>query len=106
MCDTLLKLMRRFVKPQMTEKKYGAELVSVQCTDTKLQLVDKELIIGDATQKALATLQSDKQKHAMFGIRAFFSTTTLYLQQKLPLSNDSLKTAWMFKSNRETESLQ
>ena len=55
MCDTLLKLMR-FMKPQTTEKKYGAELVSIQCTDTILQLVDKELIIGDATRKALATL--------------------------------------------------
>ena len=27
MCDTLLKLMRRFMKPQTTEKKYGVELV-------------------------------------------------------------------------------
>ena len=80
MCDTLLELMRRFMKPQTTEKKHGAELISIQCTDTKPQLVDKELIIGDATQKALATLQSDKQKHAMLGIRTFFSTTTSYLQ--------------------------
>ena len=49
MCDTLLKLMRKFMKLQTTEKKCGAELVSIQCTDTKLQLVDKELIFGDAT---------------------------------------------------------
>ena len=55
MCDTLLKLMRRFMKPQTTEKKYGTELVSIQCTDTKLQLVDEELIIRDATQKVLVT---------------------------------------------------
>ena len=82
--------MTRFMKPQTTEKKYGAELVSIQCTDTKLQLVDKELIIGDTTQKALATIQSDKQKYAMLGIKAFFSTTS-YLQQKLPLSNDLLR---------------
>ena len=67
------------MKPQTTVKKYGAELVSIQFTDTKLQLVDKELIIGDATQKALATLQSDKQKHALLGMRAFFGTTTSYL---------------------------
>ena len=33
MCDTLLKLMRRFMKPQITEKMYGAELVSIHCTD-------------------------------------------------------------------------
>ena len=65
MCDTLLKLQRRFMKPQTIEKKYGAELVSIQCTDIKLQLVDKELIIGDATRKALATLQSDKNMQCL-----------------------------------------
>ena len=91
MCDTLLKLMRRFMKLQTTEKKYGAELVSIQCTDTKIQLVDKELIIGDATQKALATLQSGRQKHAKLGIREFFSITTSCLQQKLPLNNELLR---------------
>ena len=87
MCDTLLKLMMRFMKPQTTEKKYGAELVSIQCTDTKLQLVDKELINGDATQKALAALQSDKQIHAMIGIRAFLTTTTSYLSVMIYLDS-------------------
>ena len=48
-CDILLKLMKRYMKLQTIEKKYEAELVSIQYTDTKLQLVDKELIIGDAT---------------------------------------------------------
>ena len=53
------------MKLQITEKKYGAELVSIQCTDAKLQLVDKELIIGDATQKALATLQTNKNMQCL-----------------------------------------
>ena len=86
------------MKPQTTENKYGAELVSIQCTDTKLQLVDKELIIGDATRKALATPQSDKQNHAMLGIRAFFSTTTSYLQQEVKSNKERRSTVTSVQS--------
>ena len=49
LCDILLKLMRRFLKLQAAEKKYGAELASIECTNTKLQLADKEMVIGDGT---------------------------------------------------------
>ena len=90
LCDILLKLMRRFSKPQTTEKKYGAELASIECTNTKLQLADKEMVIGDGTWKALNVLQAEKQKRSMLGMRSFFSTATSYLQQKLPLSNELL----------------
>ena len=38
LCDILLKLMRRCLKPQATEKKYEAELASIECANTKLQL--------------------------------------------------------------------
>ena len=83
--------MRRFLKPQATEKKYGAELASIECTNTKLQLADKEMVIGDGTWKALSALQAEKQKRSMLGMRSFFSTATSYLQQKLPLSNELLR---------------
>ena len=90
LCDILLKLMR-FLKPQATEKKYGAELASIECTNTKLQLADKETVIGDGTWKALNALQAEKQKRSMLGMRSFFGTATSYLQQKLPLSNELLR---------------
>ena len=48
------------MKPQATEKKYGAELASIECTNTKLQLADKEMVIGDDTWKALNALQGRK----------------------------------------------
>ena len=83
LCDILLKLMRRLLKPQATEKKYEAELASIECTNTKLQLADKEMVIGDGTWEAL--------KSSMLGMRSFFSTATSYLQQKLPLSNELLR---------------
>ena len=55
----------RFLKPQATEKKYGAELASVECTNTKLQMADKEMVIGHGTWKALSALQAEKQKRSM-----------------------------------------
>ena len=88
--DILLKLMRRFLKPQATEKKYGTELASIECTNTKLQLADKEMVIGDGTWKALNALQAEKEKRSMLGMRSLFSTATSYLQQKLPLSSELL----------------
>lgn len=54
MCITLLKVMRRFLKPTALEGKYGAALSSVSCEDVKLQLTLNELVIGDQTRKALA----------------------------------------------------
>ena len=90
-CDILLKLMRRFLKPQATEEKYGAEDASIECTNTKLQLADKEMVIGDGPWKTLNALQAEKQKRSMLGMRLFFSTATSYLQQKLPLSNELLR---------------
>ena len=90
-CDILLKLMRRFLKPQATEKKYGAELASIECTNTKLQLANKEMVNGDGTWKALSALQTEKQKRSMLGMRSFFSSATSYLQQKLPLSTELLR---------------
>ena len=67
LCDILLKLMRKFLKPQATEKEYGAELASIECTNSKLQLDDKEMVIGDGTWKALYALQVEKQKRSMLG---------------------------------------
>ena len=83
--------MRRFLKPQTTEKKYGTELPSIECTNMKLQLADKEMVIGDDTWKALNVLQAEKQKKSMLGMRSFFSIATSYLQQKLPQSNELLR---------------
>ena len=45
LCDILLKPMRRFMKEQAIEKKYGHDLVSVECKDVKLQLQDRDLVI-------------------------------------------------------------
>ena len=83
--------LKRFLKPQATEKKYGAEFASIECTNIKHQLADKEMVIGDGTWKALNALQVEKQKRSMLGLRSFFSTATSYLQQKLPLSNELLR---------------
>lgn len=66
MLQTLLKVMRRFMKAGTLEGKYGAALGSVSCQDVKLQLADSELVIGDKTRKALTVLKPDKQKAAQY----------------------------------------
>lgn len=85
MCDMLMKLMKRFVKPSCLRDRYGAGLGSVDCKRVKNQLSDKELALGSDTRKALDVLSSDEQRQVLLGIRSFLSQTATYLQQKLPL---------------------
>ena len=91
LCDSLLKLMRRFMKITAIEKKYGSDLVGIDCKDVKLQLQDKDIVIGKNTRKVLKELTAEQQKQVMLGIQSFFGTTTTELQQKLPLQNDLLR---------------
>ena len=67
MCLTLLKVMRRFLKPTALEGKYGAALASVSCEDVKLQLTDNELVIGVQTRKALAEAGSSLHSSILCG---------------------------------------
>ena len=91
MCLTLLKVMRRFLKPTALEGKYGAALGSVSCVDVKLQLGDNELVIGDQTRQVLACLNPAKQRLAILGIRAFYVAAVSHLQSRLPLGNKLLR---------------
>ena len=45
--------MRKFLKPQAMESKNGSDLALVECRNVRLQLADKEILIGDSTLKAL-----------------------------------------------------
>ena len=91
MCDMIAKLMRRFMKTEATERKYGLDLATIKCKDVTSQLADKDVVIGDKTRKLLKTLSPDQQKNTMLGIRSFFSTTASFLLEKLPLSNQLLR---------------
>ena len=73
------------------DSKHGSSLASINCKDVKLQLADKDIVIGDSTRKALRELSAEQQRHTMLGIHSFFSTATSYLQEKLPLGNQLLK---------------
>ena len=91
LCDSLLKLMKRFMQAHVIDKKFGSELISIDCKNVKLQLQDKELVIGSNTRKVLKELPCDQQKHALLGIHTFFGTTVTELQQKLSLQNNLLR---------------
>ena len=91
MCDVLAKLMRRFMKMEELEKKYGSELASIKCKDVNCQLAKKDIVIGDKARKGLTELPHDQQKKVILGIRTFYSTAVSYLQEKLPLDNQLLR---------------
>ena len=84
MCDILVRLLRRFMKGQAVEKRYGSDLTSIECQDVKLQLPVKSIVIGKGARAALVKLTSEQQRQALLGIRSFMCTTAAELQQKLP----------------------
>ena len=90
-CSVLLKLMRRFMTEQAIGNKYGSDLTLIECTDVKLQLPEKDIVIGTDVRKALKNLTHDQQKYAMLGIWSFFGTTVTELQSKLPLKSELLR---------------
>ena len=100
MCDILVRLLRRFMKGQAVEKRYGSDLTSTECQDVKLQLPDKSIVIGKGAREALVKLTSEQQRQALLGIRSFMCTTATELQQRLPI-----KAAWMYKSIKEEEGI-
>ena len=91
MFDILVRLLRRFMKGQAVEKRYGSDLTSIECQDVKLQLPDKSIVIGKGAREALVKLTSEQQRQALLGICSFMCTTATELQQKLPLKNELLR---------------
>ena len=91
MCDILVRLLRRFMKGQAVEKRYGSDLTYIECQDVKLQLPDKSIVIGKGAREALVKLTSEQQRQALLGIHSFMCTTATELQQKLPLKNELLR---------------
>ena len=91
MCDILVRLLRRFMKGQAVEKRYGSDLTSIECQDVQLQLPDKSIVIGKGAREALVKLTSEQQRQALLGICSFMCTTATELQQKLPLKNELLR---------------
>ena len=76
---------------QAIRNKYGSDLTLIECTDVKLQLPGKDIVIGTDVRKALKNLTHDQQKYAMLGIGSFFGTIVTELQSELPLKNELLR---------------
>ena len=87
MCEIILKLLRRFIRPQALANKYGTDLASIEGQTVKIQLSEPEIVIGEMTRNAMAKLTSHQQKQALLGMRSFFKVTSSQLQVKLPLDN-------------------
>ena len=76
---------------QAIRNKHGSDLTLIECTDVKLQLIEKDIVIGTDVRKALKNLTHDQQKYTMLGIQSFFGTMVTELQSKLPLKNELLR---------------
>ena len=72
-------------------KQLGSDLTLIECTDVKLQLPEKDIVIGTDVRKALKNLTHDQKKYAMLGKRSFFGSMVTELQSKLPLKNELLR---------------
>ena len=93
MCQTLLKVMRRYLRTSVLEGKYGSELATIPSAsgDISAQVKDKDIVMGDKTKEALGLLKPDKQKVAIIGMRSFYGATVSHLQTRLPLNNTLLQ---------------
>ena len=54
MCEIILKLLRRFIRPQALANKYGSDLASIECQNVRIQLSEPEIVIGEMTRNAMA----------------------------------------------------
>ena len=90
------------MQAHVIDKKFGSDLISIDCKSVKLQLQDKELVIGSNTRKVLKELPSDQQKHALLGICLFIGTAVTELQQKLPLQNNLLQQLGFLNPSKRT----
>ena len=84
LCDILIKLLRRFIKPKVlkTSMSQISHLLIIQssmCLTT---------VIGGSTRKVPNDLTADQQKIALLGMRSFFKAKASYLKEKLPLGNE------------------
>ena len=86
MSQFLPKLMGRFLKKDAYERKFGSDLVSIDCSANS-QLPNADIAIGEATKRALVDIKPDRRKSAYLGIRTFYSTSVTYLQSHLLLQN-------------------
>lgn len=100
MCQTLTKLMRRFLKSDAMKGKYGTELSKLPCEDIQLRLADEDIVMGDHSRDVLQRLNKEKQRSVMLGVRSFFCAAIGHLQHKLPLQNHLLQDLGCLNPNK------
>ena len=103
MCSVLLKLMKRFMTEQAIGNKYVSDLTLIECTNVKLQLPEKDIVIGTDMRKALKNLAHDQQKYVMLGILSFFGTmvscnqiTIEWIAQAARMSQSTEEEWWVY----------
>ena len=77
MLELLHTLMGRFLKRVAFEKKFGNDLVSIDCSANN-RLPDSDIAIGEGTKKALAQLKPEHRKNVLLSIHFTAHTLPIY----------------------------
>ena len=82
LCDILMKCLRRFIKPQGLENKYGTDLISVDCTKCKRNFYWRK------EKKATERSASWSIENCLVWNEVIFQGYTITFEKKLPLGNE------------------
>ena len=83
--------MLRFVKQDAIGNKSGRKLKNIDVDDSKNLLELHDMEIGADTEKTLSVLDSGKRKTQLYDIRKFYQAVASYLQTRLPLNDDVIR---------------
>ena len=89
--NILKSVMLRFVKQDAIGNKSGRKLKNIDVDDSKNLLELHDMEIGADTEKTLSVLDSGKRKTQLYDIRKFYQAVAIYLQTRLPLNDDVIR---------------
>lgn len=89
--ELVRQCMLLFMKPDVVAENEGRNLTEVNCEQSKNWLESGKMAIGSGTKRALKSVQESKHKEILLAIRSCLKTTTVYLQNHLPISNAVLR---------------
>ena len=89
--DKLLETYRHFlacyIRPEVLSKE---KILTINPANTDIMLPTRHIYVGGETETVLKTLNSEQRKIFMENVKKAYSSTSLYMQKKLPLQNSLL----------------
>ena len=89
--ELVRQCMLTFIKPEVVAEKEGQPLFDVDCEQSQNWMDSGKMAIGSGTNRALKSVPDNKKREIRLAIRSCLKTTTIYLQQHLPITNPILR---------------